>query len=315
MPTTEQKDALAQISEIARAHKLSIKDITDFIVGDKAEPHRRSEILTKLFGYMGGIFVFAGVAIYTGMHWEAMGSAARIVITLGTGIVAYVLALVCLRDERYIRLSTPLFLIAGLFEPGGMLVTITEYSTGGEPRHAFLFVFGIMAIQMGMTFWREQRAVLLFLLITFGATWLSIAFDLLDFDEKWNALVVGFFIMSLTWAISKTRFRSICGFWHFIGGGTFLCALWWILEDAHAEILFIVPACFFIFLSVVARSRALLLIGVLAVLGFISYYTAEYFSNSSAWPLGLLLMGGVLIGMSKFAMNLNRKYIKQVEEN
>lgn len=310
---TERNDALTQIAEIAKLHHLSAKDITEFMSGGKAEPHRKSEILTKLFGYLGGIFVFAGICIYVGMHWDELGAHARIIITLGTGIVAYILAIVCLRDERYIRMATPLLLIAGLFEPGGMMVTIAEYSTGGDPRHAFLIVFGIMAVQMALTFWNERRAVLLFLLLLYGSSWFGVMFDLLEMEEEWNALVVGFFIMSLTWGISKTRFSSVCGFWYFIGSAMFLCATWAILEDWHAEILFIGPACFFVFLSVMARSRALLFNGVLAVLGFISYYTAEYFLDNSAWPLGLLIMGVVLIGMSKFAMNLNRKYIKQDE--
>lgn len=310
---TERNDALTHISEIAKTHNLTARDIAEFMSGGKDEPHRKSEILTRLFGYLGGIFVFAGICIYVGMHWAQLGAHARIIITLGTGIVAYLIAIACLRDERYIRMATPLLLIAGLFEPGGMMVTIAEYSTGGDPRHAFLVVFGIMAVQMALTFWSERRAVLLFLLLIYGSSWLGVMFDLLEFAEEWNALVVGFFIMCLTWGIAKTRFSSVCGFWYFIGSAMFLCATWAILDDWHVDALFIAPACFFVFLSVVTRSRALLLNGVLAVLSFIGYYTGEYFANSSAWPLGLLFMGAVLIGMSKFAMNINRKYIKQEE--
>jgi len=310
---TERNDALTQISDIAKLHHLSAKDIAEFMAGGDAGPHRKSEIMTKLFGYLGGIFVFAGVCIYAGMKWDVMGPHAHIVITLGTGVVAYILGIVCLRDERYIRMATPLFLIAGLFEPGGMMVTIAEYSTGGDPRHAFLIVFGIMAVQMALTFFKERRAVLLFLLLIYGSSWLGVMFDLLEFDEEFNVLTVGFFIMSLTWGIAKTRFNSVCGFWYFLGSAMFLCAAWEILDDWHALVAFIGLACFFVFLSVMTRSRALLLNGVLGVLAFISYYTAEYFADNDMWPLGLLFMGAVLIGMSKFAMRINRKYIKQAE--
>lgn len=261
--TTEREDALGAIADIARRHGLSAGDIADFMAGDPPAQHHKSEVLTKLFGYLGGLLVFAGLVVYAGMHWDGMGSVERIGITFGPGVIAYVLAVVCLRDPRYIRAATPLFLLAGLMQPGGMLVAIAEYSQGGDERHALLLVFGIMAV---------------------------------------------------TYGISRTRYAAIAGFWYFTGSAAVLAASWDILERSSFDVLFLDLACFLMFLSLVVRSRALLLNGTLGVLFFIGYYTAEYFSDVGGWPLVLLILGLVLIGMSKVALDLNRKYIRNMAD-
>jgi hypothetical protein len=306
----ERQEALGQIAEIARQHRLTARDIATFMVEGREASQRRSEILTRLFAYLGGIFVFAGLCIYTGMQWSSLNPYARIVITLGTGLVAYVLGVLCLRDQRYQRAATPLLLIAGLFQPAGMMVTINEFSSGGDPRLAFLWVFGIMAVQMALTFWREQRGVLLFLLLLYGSSWLGVAFDWLEAEGEWTALLVGFFMLAMSWAISRTRFHAVAGIWYFLGSALFLAGSWTVLDDWNLLELFVALAAFFVYLSVAARSRALLLNAVLALLAFIGYYTAEYFADSTVWPLGLLIMGAVLVAMSRFALGINRRYLK-----
>ena len=306
----ERQEALGQIAEIARQHQLTPRDITAFMAEGRESAQRRSEILTRLFAYLGGIFVFAGLCIYIGMQWSSLNPYARIVITLGTGLAAYVLGVLCLRGERYQRVATPLLLIAGLFQPAGMMVTINEFASGGDPRLAFLWVFGIMAAQMALTFWREQRGVLLFLVIFFASSWLAVALDWLDAGGEWTAFLVGLFMLTISWATSRTRFHAVAGLWYFLGSALFLAGSWTILDDWNLLEFFVALAAFFIYLSVAARSRALLFNAVLALLTFIGHYTAEYFADSTAWPLGLLVMGAVLVGISRFALGINRRYLK-----
>lgn len=313
--TTSRDDALAAIADLARRHGLTAREISAFLEQGCAESHRKSEVLTKLFGYLGGLLIFAGLLVYTGMHWSEMGSLERIAITLGPGIIAYVLAIACLRDRRYLRAATPLFLIAGLLQPTGLLVAIAEYSQGGDERHALLLVSGLMTVTFGLTFWKEQRSVLLFLVLSYAAGWFAVCFDLLGLQGEYSALVVGGFLLAVTYAISKTRHAAITGFWYFIGSALALGASFDILERSAFDVLFLGLACFFMYLSLTVRSRALLLNGTLGVLVFLGYYTAEYFKNVGGWPLALLVAGFVLIGMSKVALELDRRYIREAERS
>ncbi len=53
----------------------------------------------------------------------------------------------------------------------------------------------------------------------------------------------------------------------------------------------------------------MLIVSTVAILGYISYFTERHFVESVGWPLALIMLGLVLIGMSTLALRLNRKYI------
>ena len=62
-----------------------------------------------------------------------------------------------------------------------------------------------------------------------------------------------------------------------------------------------------IYAGVVARSRSLLVTGVLAMLGFLGYFTNEYFADMLSWPVALILMGLLMLGLSSYALKLGRR--------
>ena len=72
------------------------------------------------------------------------------------------------------------------------------------------------------------------------------------------------------------------------------------------EILYFGVAAGFMYLGTVVRSRTLLFSSVIALMGFTGYF----FRDSLANAFGLIIMGFLLIGLSAFAMSLNRKYIQ-----
>jgi len=58
---------------------------------------------------------------------------------------------------------------------------------------------------------------------------------------------------------------------------------------------------------VVLQSRALLFTTVIAMLGFIGFYTTKHFANSLGWPVTLVLMGVAFLGVGTIAMKLRRQ--------
>ena len=59
------------------------------------------------------------------------------------------------------------------------------------------------------------------------------------------------------------------------------------------------------------KSRMVLLLSTLAVIGYIIYFTAEYFADSVGWPIALILLGFIIIGLGYMSISLNKKYILQ----
>lgn len=308
-----KEDALQEITALAKHHQISLDEIAQALTKSLgALPEKPSAgVLSKLFGYVGGIFVFAGIAIFISMYWDDFGAVARVVVTLGIGLMAFLMALFCLSDQRYEKAATPLFLMASLLQPTGILVMLQEFSSGGDARHGLMFMAAYMLIQQGATFIAKQRTVLVFSAIFFGCVLFANLLDIWDWEEDLIGIVIGVSLLSIAYALNQSRHAAIAPFWFFVGGMILLWSVFDAVKNTTLEILFLGLAASMIFLSTYVRSRTLLLLGTVSMLSYIGYFTAEHFANTLGWPIALVMMGVAMIALSSLAFNLNNKYIKQ----
>lgn len=304
-------DVLQDIVALMQHNKITLAEVSraldDASMQMSAAP---ASVLSKLFGYIGGIFVFAGIGVFISMYWDDFSSASRVIVTLGTGLIAFVMGLICLSEQKYERVATPLFLIASVLQPTGIMVMLDEYSSGGDVRHGLLFMAAYMLVQQGATFWAKQRTVLAFSAIIFGCIFFANLFDLWDLDEKLIGTVIGSSLLCLAYAIQRSKHMAIAPFWYFVGAVLLLWSIFEWVEGSLFEPIYLGMTAFMIFLSTFVRSRTLLLVGTLAMLIYIGYYTAEHFANAVGWPIALVIIGIALIGLSALAIRLNNQYIK-----
>ena len=305
---TEREVALRQIAELACRHQLGVDEIIAELEKPPAESpaQRSSGILAKILAYLGGVFVLAGIAIFIGMQWDQFNSAVRVLVTLGVGFAIYLFALAAMTDDRFEKVATPMLLIAALLQPTGIVVMLNEYARGGQPEHGLLFMCVVMFVQQFFTFWSKQRTVLLFTSLFFGAAGFGTLCDILDIDFEVTALALGIGLTAVSYAIDKTRHRVITPFWYFAGSAFFLYGAFDLLEGSALEIFYFAVAAGVMYLGTVVRSRTLLFSSVIALMSF----TGWYFRDSLANAFGLIFMGFLLIGLSAFAMSLNRRYIQ-----
>jgi hypothetical protein len=309
---TARHDALVEVVDTIRRHNLTLDEIGRALQGDTDYAEATSSgILTRVLGYIGGILIFCGIGVFTAMQWESMSAVARVLVTLGIGFCAFIMAVVTARDERFERAATPLFLVAALLEPTGILVMLREFSQGGDPAYGVLFMHGVMLLQQGLCFVALRRTVLAFTSLVFGVGFFALAFDLLSVGDTMIGLVLGFALLCIGWSIDRSVHKALAPITYLAGSVAFLAALFDLVEDTPFEVLFLGISCGLIFLSTVARSRMLLFVGTLATISFIGYFSGKYFEHALGWPLILMLMGVVLIGLSALAVRLNRKYIRE----
>ena len=305
-------DALVEIVTLARQHGLTVGEIASALDRD---PHTRvarsSGILSRVFGYLGGAFVFAGLAIYIGMRWNDLGSAGRVLLTLGPGFCAFVLALVCMTSEPFAAAALPLFLIAALVQPTGILVLMKEFSRGGDPAYGVLFMNLVMVIQQGCAFWARRLTVLAFTTIIFATGFVTVALDLLHVGRDLMGIVIGISLGCVAWSLDRSPHRPLAGPVYFFGALLFLAAWYHVLRHTAIEVLFVGLACGIVFLSVVARSRSLLAVGTLGLIAYIGYFIAEHFENNLNAPIVLMFAGFLLIAIGAAAVRINNKYIRQ----
>lgn len=306
---TDRAEALEQIAEIAARHGLGPDEITDALMAQRApdQAERSSGILAKVLAYLGGVFVLAGIAIFIGMQWEQFNSAVRVLVTLGVGFAVFLFALATMSDLRFSKVTTPMLLVAALLQPTGIVVMLNEYALGGKPEHGLLFMCAVMFVQQFLTFLAKKRTVLLFTSLFFGASGFGTLCDILKIDFEVMALALGMGLTAFSWVIDKTEHKAITPFWYLAGSVFFLIGAFDVLEGSALEVTFFGVAAAFMYLGTVVGSRTLLFTSVLALASFTGYF----FRDSLANAFGLILMGFLLIGLSAFAMSLNRKYIQR----
>jgi hypothetical protein len=307
---TQKQEALLDIVALARHHNISLAEINQALSSETPTKAQANSVLSKLLGYIGGIFVFAGIGIFIAMYWDDFNSAQRVIVTLGTGLIAFFMGVACLTNLRYERAATPLFLMSFILQPMGILVMLQEYASGGDVRHGILFMAAYMLIQQGATFWAKGRTVLAFGAIFFGCIFFANLFDIMHIDEDLIGTVMGVSLLCIAYALNQSRHAAIAPFWYLVGGVILMCAVFDAVKNTPFELLYLGLSALLVFMSTYVRSRTLLLVGTLSMLIYIGYFTAKHFANTVGWPIALVMTGIALIALSAFAIKLNNKYIK-----
>jgi hypothetical protein len=309
---TARMRALEDIAAIARQHGLTAAEIAAAIGAPPAaaQENRARAVLVRVLGFLGGTFVFAGIGVFIALQWSHMNSAARVVVTLGSGLAAFALAMIGSRESRFDKATTPLLLIASVLEPIGMLVAFQEFGSGGDWRVAGLITAGAMAVQFGATFGFLRRSTPLFMAVVFGTLFWWTALDLLDVDSKVIALVLGGSLILTAVGIDRTGHRDITPVWYLFGAAAFLYGFFDAVERTPFEIAFMAAAAGFVYLSVVLHSRTLLFVATMATLAYTGWFTGQHFADSVGWPLALIVFGMLMIGLSALAFRIDRDYVR-----
>lgn len=304
-----KRQAMEQILEIANQHGLTPADIETAFrqTGESAESS--SSILGRILGYLGGTFIFAGLSIFIALNWDDMNTAGRIIVTLGSGIAVFIMALVASGDERYDKVRTPLYLVAAALQPVGILVAIDELSSPGDWHHAAMLTAAIMAVQQFAVFWQKRDTTLLFTSLFFTLWFIGVTLDLFKIDDELNILILGASTVSFCIALERTPYKGMNPFWYLFGSSSFFYGLFDLLQHSVIELAFLGAACGGVFLSTWLRSRTLLFTSTVAILAYIAYFTSEHFQESLGWPLVLIVLGLVFIGLSTIAIRINKRYI------
>jgi len=311
---SDRSDALTEIVVLARRHGVSATEIASALGEASMEAPadgRRRGVLVRVLGYLGGTFVFAGVGVFVALQWTNLTAPARVVVTLGSGLAAFVLALLAAREERFEKATTPLILIAAALEPTGMLVAFNEFGSGGDWHWAALITMGTMALQFAGAFGTLRRSTPLLLTVLFTTLFWWTAFDLFDMDEEVAALCLGGSLLLAAVGIDRTRHAEITPALYLVGGVGFLYGLFEIVEATVFEIAFLAVAAGFVYLAALLRSRTLLFVSTIAILAYTGYYTSEHFADSVGWPLALVAFGLFMIGLSALAFRVDRDYVRR----
>lgn len=305
----QKEQALETIVNLAQEHDITTDEIGARLIKSSSKTEKTGNILVmRILTYVGALFIFSGLASLVALLWDDLNSAARVIVTFGPGFIALILSLAAYKDIRYAKAITPLLLIAALLQPTGLFVFLSEYFDGNDAALAAMIVFGPMTLQMLALFKSMKQASSLFFAIIFGFAFFWAAMDKIDMDGDLICTVLGISGLLITHAINKTPYRAFVPFTYFIfalmmAGGAFA-----LLEDIPPlDFLLIGLAAFMVYASVTAQSRSFLVASVITMLGYLGYYTGEYFADMLSWPIALIIMGFLMLGVSSYAVKLGQR--------
>ena len=363
---TDKSSALESIAQLMRNYDITSAEVDAAFhapAASRPEPARRSrgDIAKALFIYLGAIFILAGISTYIGTFWQSMGSAMRVLVTLGVGYILLIVLLSALHEKKYPKLILPLVFASVFMMTGGWFVLIHEvFPHGDNWRAAVLFVFGVMALHQGVLFGKYRLTVLAFTALFFVYGFMQVGLDLLDvpmayiaivlgaslflvataledtahrllaapalliaicwmnsglFDRiamttsaNWASLLTGMCVISTAYGLHKTgRHSGLAGLGYFIGAVMAYSGLFDLVHNTFFELIYLAITASMLYACVVLQSRALLFTTVVAMLGFIGYYSAQHFANSLGWPVTLVLMGVAFLAVGTVAIKVRRQ--------
>lgn len=279
--------------------------------------------LVHTFYAIGAIIAVIGVIILIVQNWEAIGFLGRILVTLGIAIVSYMMALI-MRGESHRVLSEVLFTIATALAPIGTYVLLDEANVS-ITLNTHISIAIIFTIIFGTALAVSKRNILVLITLGFAswAYWALIG-KVIGFDNifdsnliKWASMLLGFSYLAIayghqrsTTALNPAEGRekeAVRGLLYALGTLGILGA--GIMIGGMFDVIFIAFIFAAFYGSVFLKSRAMLLLGALFLMGHIIKLTSRYFVNQIGWPISLIGIGFCVIGIGYLTYYVNKQFI------
>lgn len=293
-------------------------------VGESAVPervHTLSSFFTvkNLFYALGGLVLGLGILTFVWQVWDVIGSAGRILVTLGVG-AGLVAAGVLYSQYGARALASAFFCIGAVLCGVGGLVVLSEINMLEQiPVTVWYAVMASLFAGLALTLRSVASAffAVFYTVVTVYASMLVILSSLsLDWRQaeslfQWLTIGIGIGLLALAYTLQTTFASRLVGITGFFAINMILLPIAAKMFDNGVwQVVF-----FFANLGVIAIAVSLtrtwfLVIGMLYLFYFVTYITAEYFADSLGWPLSLILLGCVLMGLGYSSMNIHQRFIK-----
>ncbi|MBL1432495.1 MAG: DUF2157 domain-containing protein [Gammaproteobacteria bacterium] len=249
--------------------------------------------LASVFVMTGGWFVLIHEVFPQGDNWRTAVLAVFGVMALQQGVLFGKYRLTGM-------LFTTLFFVYGFMQVGFDLL--------GIPIAYIAIALGASLFLVGHALRDTPYRLLTEPVLLIGVCWLHGGlFDRIAMltSAGWASLVVGICVILTAYGLQKSeRYSRLTGLGYFMGSIMVYSGLFDLVHNTSLELLYLAVTASMLYACVVLQSRALLFTTVVAMLGFIGFYTAQHFAHSLGWPVTLVLLGIVFLGVGTIAIKV-----------
>lgn len=251
--------------------------------------------LASVFMMTGGWFVLVHEVFPRGDNWRAAALFVFGVMALHQGAL--------LGKYRLTVLAfTALFFVYGFMQMGLDLL--------GVPIAYIAIILGASLFLVATALEDTSHRLLAEPALLIGTCWMNGGlFDRIAMatSANWASLITGVCVIFAAYGLHKAgRYSRLTGLGYFIGSVMAYSGLFDLVHNTPVELLYLAVTASMLYACVVLQSRALLFTTVIAMLGFIGFYTAKHFANSLGWPVTLVLIGVAFLGVGTIAIKVRR---------
>lgn len=312
------KELLKKLSEKINSGEIKNEEVVKLL-----NHHDSHFSLTKMFYIFGAAIVVIGIGIFISQVWYDIGSFGRISVTLGLGFIFAILGSILLKQKPEDNIGSVFHLIGGLLIPYGAIVTNYELTMNGHWPITIIFA-AVFLFYLALDL-IHKNAILTFLTIANGTATIYLTFNAIISDApslidniediyQYLTMSVGISYLLFAHYFRDKWNKYLLGALYFFGSlGLLGAAFSQVFDSVLWEILYF----FFLFaglaLSVFMKSRNILIISILFFIAHLTYLTNEYFSDSLGWPISLVILGCLFIGLGYASIKINQTYITEKE--
>ena len=281
--------------------------------------------ITKMLYILGAAIVVIGIIIFIAQIWEDIGAFGRITVTLGLGLIITAIGSILLKQKpsgSVISIGSIFHIIGGLLIPGGAMVALSELNVEVSSLWPVAITFGVIFVFYLLLNIVHKNAILTFFAIANGTAFIYLLMEsIIDgpfyrHDDFYAYLTM---VMGVSYLLLAYTFRRG---WNYVLSrvlillgtvGFFGAAFSRVFDSFGWQMIYFLLVFGGLFLSIYMKSRIILIVSTFFLISHIVYITNEYFANSFGWPISLVILGFVFIGLGYVSITINKKYINEVE--
>lgn len=282
--------------------------------------------VTKMLYFLGAAVVIIGLIVFVSQIWNDIGSFGRILITLGLGLLIAAIGSVLLKQKPGDNIGPIFHLIGGILIPIGAIETLGEFVDFFSLWFlwSFAITFGVIFAFYSLLNFFHKHPILTFFAIVNGTAFVYFLVGAIIQNSQIIDVYIVDIYAFLTMAIGASYLllaRTFRDGWNkYLVGGLYLFGSAGILGAAFSQVpesilwqlLYFLIILGGFFLSAYVRDRGILVISAIFLIVHISYITSEYFADSLGWPISLILLGFIFIGLGYASVTLDKKYISRL---
>ncbi|TSC69580.1 MAG: hypothetical protein G01um101470_1033, partial [Parcubacteria group bacterium Gr01-1014_70] len=275
----------------------------------------------RMWDVLGAAIAIIGIVIFVAQIWEDIGSAGRIAVTLGLGLLLAAIGSTLLNQKPEDAIGSIFHFIGGMLIPGGAMVTLSELKVDFVSLWPVTITFGVIFAFYVLLNAIHKHSILTFFAIANGTAFTYLLVEAMvegpfyrhDDLYAYLTMAIGASYLLLAHAFRDGWNKHLVGALYFFGITGFLGAAFSrVFDSGPWQMLYFLIVLGGLFLSVYTRSRSILVMSTLFLIAHVSYITEEYFADSLGWPISLVILGFVFIGLGYASVTINKKYIKGV---